>query len=158
MLWIVVVVLVLLLVAMAIAVQVKRKGASAPVDNDWPYKSRPLLTAPEQVVYYRLVKALPECLIFAQVELSRALEITQRGNNAAWFNRISGKSLDFVVCLKDTSIVAAIEIDDKTHAHERRVKADDTKEKALKAGGIPLIRWRAADLPDDAAIRAAFLS
>lgn len=158
MLWMVitVAVAVLLIAAAAMMVMRKRQPNALDLDVDWPYQSRAVLTTPEQIIYHRLVKALPECLVFAQVELSRVLKVTQRDNAAAWHSKISGKSLDFVICLKDSSVVAAIEIDDRSHARLRRATADDTKNRALQAAGVPLLRWQAASLPDEAAIREAF--
>jgi hypothetical protein len=60
------------------------------------------------------------------------------------------------VCLKDSTIVAAVELDDKSHERADRKTADDKKEKALAAAGITLIRWQVNALPDEAAIRLAF--
>lgn len=65
-------------------------------------------------------------------------------------------SVDFVVCLKDSTIVAAVELDDKTHEKASRVEADAKKEKALSAAGVALVRWQVSALPDESAIRQAF--
>ena len=73
----------------------------------------------------------------------------------AIFNRISQLSLDFVILNPDTSIAAALELDDATHDRNDRRQADARKSHALKSAGIPLIRWQAKNLPDTLAIRAA---
>jgi very-short-patch-repair endonuclease len=65
-------------------------------------------------------------------------------------------SVDFVVCLKDSTIVAAVELDDKTHEKASRVEADAKKGKALTAAGVALVRWQVSALPDENAIRQAF--
>ncbi|MDP1536957.1 MAG: DUF2726 domain-containing protein [Burkholderiales bacterium] len=65
-------------------------------------------------------------------------------------------SLDFVVCLKDSTIVAAVELDDKTHEKASRVETDAKKEKALSAAGVALVRWQVSALPDENAIRKEF--
>jgi very-short-patch-repair endonuclease len=81
----------------------------------------------------------------------------QKGFNFhEWNNRINRMSLDFLVCLKDSTVVAAVELDDKTHERASRVEADAKKEKALSAAGIALVRWNVAALPDENAIRQAF--
>ncbi len=67
-------------------------------------------------------------------------------------------SLDFIVCLKDSTVIAAVELDDKTHEKEMRVKADAQKGKALSAAGIELIHWHVSSLPDEKAIRQAFVN
>ena len=64
--------------------------------------------------------------------------------------------LDFVVCLKDSTVVAAIELDDRSHQKASGVEADAKKEKALSSAGVPLVRWQVSALPDEAAIRLAF--
>lgn len=67
-------------------------------------------------------------------------------------------SLDFLIINSDTSIVAAVELDDVTHAREHRRQADARKSHALKSAGVPLIRWNAKALPDAAGILAALTS
>lgn len=71
-------------------------------------------------------------------------------------NRINRMSVDFLVCLKDSSIGAAIELDDRSHNSWSRRKADVKKQKALESAGITLIRWQGSSLPDEITIRAAF--
>lgn len=124
--------------------------------SQWPFYAKKVLSSPEQVLYYRLVKALPECMVLAQVQLSRVLGVKKGFNFGQWNNRISRLSLDFVVCLKDSSVVAAIELDDRSHNDSRRREADARKATALDAAGIKLIRWSTDALPDEAAIRAVF--
>lgn len=143
--------LLLTIVAMAIAYLKKRGGFGD--GGAWPFYAKKPLTQPEQVLYHRVVGALPECIVLAQMQLSRVLGVKQGFNFHEWNNRMS---LDFVVCLKDSSIVAAVELDDKSHKHAARKVADDKKAKALSAAGITLIRWKTNALPDEAAIRLAF--
>lgn len=66
-------------------------------------------------------------------------------------------SADFVVCKKDSSIVAVIELDDTTHQKEDRQAADAKKDKALSSADIRVVRWQAKSIPDIAAIQAAFI-
>ena len=135
----------------------KRPGAglSGPA---WPFYAKKPLTRPEQVLYHRLVAALPECIVLAQVQLSRALGVKKGHPFHRWNNRINRMSVDFLVCLKDSTIVAAVELDDGTHARPDRIEADAKKGKALSAAGIPLVRWTVDALPDAKAIRKAFVS
>lgn len=148
------VLLLLAIVAMAIAYLKKRGGLGD--GGAWPFYAKKPLTQPEQVLYHRLVGALPDCIVLAQVQLSRVLGVKQGFNFHEWNNRINRMSLDFVVCLKDSTIVAAVELDDKSHEQAARKVADNKKGKALSAAGITLIRWKTNALPDEAAIRLAF--
>lgn len=148
-------VVLLTLVAVAV-VALKKREFSGSADTPWPFYAKKPLTQPEQILYHRLVAAMPECIVLAQVQLSRALGVKKGFNFHQWNNRINRMSLDFLVCLKDSTIVAAVELDDRTHEKTSRIKADDKKERALSAAGVALIRWRVTALPDETAIRQAF--
>ena len=123
----------------------------------WPFYSKKLLSSPEQVLYHRLVKALPEYEIFAQVQLSRMLGIKKGAPYRSWLNRIDRLSADFVICRKDSSVIAVVELDDASHDRPARRVTDAKKDRALGAAGIRVIRWRVRDLPDIATIRARAL-
>lgn len=140
-------------------IALRRRPQAVPdapgADMAWPFYARKPLSEPEQVLYHRLVAAMPECIVLAQVQLSRVLGVRHGANLYEWNNRINRMSLDYLVCLKDATIVAAIELDDRTHDLAARIGADTKKEKALAAAGIPLIRWHVGALPDESAIRMA---
>jgi hypothetical protein len=124
----------------------------------WPFYAKKVMTSPEQVLFHRLVKALPECIVLAQVQLSRVLGVKKGHNFGQWNNRINRLSIDFLVCLKDSSVVAAIELDDASHRNSAREEPDARKGAALEAAGIKLLRWSVAAIPDVEAIRQAFTS
>ncbi len=146
-----------LIIAAVVLVVIKRRSSTISGDSPWPFYAKKLLSAPEQVLYHRLVSALPECDVLAQVQLSRVLGVKKGFNFNEWNNRINRMSLDFVVCLKDSTIVAVVELDDKTHEKASRVEADAKKEKALASAGIAIVRWQVSALPDENAIRQAFI-
>ncbi|MEJ2792885.1 DUF2726 domain-containing protein [Iodobacter sp. LRB] len=133
----------------------KVKAQGVDTAGVWPFYAKNPLTTPEQVLYFRLLKAMPEHIVLAQVQLSSLLGIKKGNNYRAWLNRINRMSADFVVCNKDSSIVAVIELDDASHQRQDRQLADAKKDKALSSAGISVIRWQAKNLPDEAAIRAA---
>jgi len=151
-----IVTLVLLAVVAAVLVMLKRRGSSGSGDAPWPFYAKKPLTQPEQVLYHRLVAAMPKCIVLAQVQLSRVLGVKKGFSFNEWNNRINRMRLDFVVCLKDSTIVAAVELDDKTHEKASRVEADTKKEKVLSAAGVALVRWQVSALPEENAIRQAF--
>ena len=134
----------------------KRREESGASDAPWPFYAKKPLTQPEQILYHRLVTAMPECIVLAQVQLSRVLGVKKGFSFNQWNNRINRMSLDFCVCLKDSTVVAAVELDDKTHEKGSRIEADAKKEKALSAAGIALVRWNVNALPDETTIRHAF--
>ncbi len=98
---------------------------------------------------------MPNQIVLAQVQLLLVLNFRRSRRTPAVLNRISQLSLDFLILDPDTSIVAAVELDDATHAREDRRRADARKSHALQSAGVPLIRWNAKSLPDTAGILAA---
>ena len=154
----VVLIFVLLFVVITTAALAARLQLGAFTDKqEWPFQVQKPMSNAEQVLYFRLRKALPDHIVLAQVQLSRILSVKKGNNFGAWNNRINRLSADFVVCTKDASVAAVIELDDATHHSETRRAADAKKEKALRAAGVRLLRWQARDLPDEAAILSELL-
>ena len=147
----------LLLVTFAVVSEVRKRAAKAEAEDDtpWPFYSKRPLSVPEQVLYHRLVAALPEHIVLAQVQLSRVMGVKKGFNARGWLNRINRMSFDFVVCLKDASVVAAIELDDRSQGSADRIEADIKKSRAAGAAGIRLVRWNVKGLPDSDDIRHA---
>jgi hypothetical protein len=140
------------------ALTARRRRRSQRILGPWPLEVREqLLTEREQVLFQRLRQALPDHLILAQVQLLQVLEFLPGGRTQALVNRISQLSIDFLVLNADTSVVAAVELDDASHRRRDRPWADARKTHALKCAGVPLVRWNARNLPDGAAIRVALL-
>lgn len=151
-LWIVAIVV---LVAVAALARPRRRAAHGR-DRPWPLEPTPtLLSEPEQVLYRRLVEALPEYRVLTQVQLARVLRFKRGQRDRAVWNRISQLSLDFLIARPDTSIITAIELDDSSHLRSDRQDADARKGHALESAGIPLIRWRVGKMPDVATIKSA---
>ena len=153
--------LLLLIVVVVIAVALfvvarPKKGASSAADAPWPFYAKKPLSNPEQILYFRLCKALPQHIVLAQVALSRLLGVNQGSNFGVWFNRINRMSADFVLCSKDSTIVAVIELDDASHKKAGRAAADAKKDKALKSAGIRVVRWQMNSIPDELEIKAMF--
>lgn len=143
----------LIIFAIVVFFVLKLKTKSGKDDKDWPFYSKKLLSQPEQILYFRLTNALPDYIVLAQVQLSRFLGVKKGNNIQAWYNRINRMSADFLVCNKDSSIIAAIELDDSSHQKSSRQIADAKKDKAIGSAGIPIIRWQTNTLPDEAAIK-----
>lgn len=123
--------------------------------SEWPYTLRPVLTEREQVLFHRLRKALPEYIVLAQVQLSQMITVRTRvESRQAWLNKIAQKSVDFVVCNHDLSVLAVIELDDGSHDTQTQIKRDRDKDKALKHAGVRIIRTR--EIPSVESIRKSF--
>ncbi len=149
------VLLLVVLASVALAV-LKKRGLLGAGGGPWPFYVKRPLSQPEQILYHRLVRSLPEHIVLAQVQVSRVLGVKKGFNFHEWNNRINRLSYDFVVCTKDSTVLAAIELDDKSHASKSRAETDAKKEKASSAAGVRLIRWHVKSLPDQTEIQAAF--
>lgn len=148
----VVLVCLVLLVLALLVLKLFGKGAT----QQWPFYVRQLQSPPEQVFYFRLIEALPGFVVLAQVQLSRILGVKKGFRFSEWNNRINRMSVDFVVCSKDFKPVAAIELDDRTHLRQDRIKADQKKDKALRDAGLPIFRWNVSEMPSVEDISSKF--
>jgi uncharacterized protein DUF2726 len=108
-----------------------------------PQSVAALCTQPKQVLYHRLVKSLPNHIVLAQAQVSRVLGVKKGFRFHEWNNRINRMSYDFVICDKASTVIAAIELDDKSHESEHRVDTD--------AKTHPLARQVPARRTDDSA-------
>lgn len=148
-------VVVVVIIAVVLALLKNNKGAAVD-DAPWPYYAKQPLSSPEQQLYFRLCRALPDHIVLAQVGLSRILGVKKGSNFGQWSNRINRMSADFVLCSRNSTVVAVIELDDSSHERADRQAADGKKDRAVKSAGIRMVRWNVKAMPDEAAIRAAF--
>jgi hypothetical protein len=149
----------LLIAVVALLLYLKYQGLlEGKGPGTWPFYVKKPLSQPEQVLYHRLVKALPDHIVLAQVQVSRVLGVKKGSKFNEWNNRIDRMSYDFVVCGKDSTVLAAIELDDKTHESTRRKATDEKKNKATTDAGLRLIRWNVKSLPDESAIQTQLRS
>ena len=143
----------------AAVLNTSRRPRGLGFDKPWPLERKhTLLSDPEQVLYRRLVQALPNYIVLAQVQLLQALRFKRGSRDRGVLNRISQLSLDFLILAADTRIIAAIELDDASHHREDRGMADARKAHALKSAGIPLLRWSTREMPDTKSIGSAIAS
>lgn len=134
---------------------IKKRPQVEDGDEQWPYYAKTVLSQPEQALYHRLVAALPEHIVLAQVQLSRVLGVRKGFDVNAWNNRINRMSYDFLVCRNDFTVIAVIELDDQSHEKAPRIETDRKKNRVTAATSLPLIRWQVRALPDETSIRQA---
>ena len=63
----------MMLVVFGVVAALKAKQAGANGASPWPFYAKKPLTQPEQVLYFRLIDALPGHIVLAQVQLLRFL-------------------------------------------------------------------------------------
>ena len=134
-------------------------GAGDPSLAQGPkYEQFRPLSETEQVLYWRLVEALPECVVLAQVPFTRFMRPPEAGEKIAvrhyraMYARIAQKRVDFLVCLHDFTVVAAVDLDDLSNESRR----DRTRDELLKAAGIVPLRVFAEAIPSVETLREMF--
>ena len=73
----------------------------------------------------------------------------------AWNDRVAWLTFDFVVCAKDATVLAAIDLEDPSRQTVERAEARQRRSLAAASAGLRVIHWQADALPDTAAIQAA---
>jgi very-short-patch-repair endonuclease len=115
----------------------------------------PLLSAPEQDLYRRLVAALPDNVVLAQVAFSQMISVAGGNSDENFRKRLTAqqKVADFVICDKSFAVVAVIELDDSSHSREK----DEKRDAIITEAGSKTIRWRVSRLPTTEEIRRQIL-
>jgi len=142
---------VVLAIALVLISRVSRKNSSKAELNMLaaPFYPKKLLSVPEQVLFRRLTRALPDHYVLAQVALPQIIGVKKGSERQRWLNRINLLTADFVICAPDASVVCVMELDDSSHDRPVAVSRDAKKDAALAAIGVPVIRWHVKDLPDE---------
>jgi very-short-patch-repair endonuclease len=124
-------------------------------EDPWPVEAKNLLTEREQSLYRNLLDLYPDHKLFVQVALSQLIDVPEgHPERLSIRNQFSQLVADFVLCRSNLSVIAVIELDDRSHERPKRQAADARKNKALADAGIRLVRIPAGKLPSEDALRA----
>lgn len=126
----------------------------------FPYtKKEYFFTRSERALYSQLKNnVLPSYEVFSKVRLADLLVIKAQGSEYfKAFGRISQKHVDFVICDQEYRPLLVIELDGDSHSRSKQKKADETKDQALQAAGLPILRLKVSEKWDINAINAALL-
>lgn len=132
--------------------QAKRERDNLDTVASWPPEVTRLLTAGERGAHETLVKALPECMIFAQVPLSRFIRVPRRHSYAEWLARVGSLSADFLICDRASLVIGAVSLQsmqESDGAARRRARMA----RVMKAAGIKVFVWREQAIPTAQAAR-----
>ena len=122
---------------------------------DAKFKPKALLTANELEFLGRLEAAVPELRFCPQVSMGALLDPAVSRSDGKAYYRLRGmfsqKIVDFVAQRRsDGSVVAVIELDDRTHDAAKDIKRDSM----LATAGYRVVRWNSKAKPAAAVIRA----
>jgi hypothetical protein len=149
--------LLLVLFTLAVVIALARRGVftrgRAGQGEHWPVFPKKLLSSVEQTLYQRLIRAFPEHVVLSQVALSQLVGVKKGPHFRAVWNRYNRLVADFVICSRDFSVVAVLELDDRSHDNPARQDADRRKAAICEAAGIPLHRLNVNPLPNEIELR-----
>ena len=108
----------------------------------------PLFSPAERSFFGILQQAFSEeYVVFGKVRVADILLPEKGLNKSQWqtaFNKISSKHFDFVLCTKDDlKIIAALELDDKSHRSKKAQNRDSLLNNVCESAGFPLVRFPA---------------
>lgn len=138
--WLVWLILVVV-VAVVLAARLKPQGVKG-----FPYKKNPVLFSPAERSFLGVLEQAvgDQYRVFGKVRVADVANVKSMSDCRTWqraFNKISAKHFDFVICASDNlEIVAAVELDDKSHGKRQRQDRDKFLAGLCEAISLPLVR------------------
>lgn len=157
--------IVIVVIVVIIVVKLRRSTfwtTERVVESRYFYARKQAIMTDYESKFYKRLEAVVDgrYYIFPQIHLS-ALLVNKTGGryHHAAFQKINHKSVDYVLCDKQTMApVYAIELDDYTHDRPKRQQRDANINTLFEKIDLPLIRFRNIDSISDGDIVARFES
>lgn len=133
----------------ALARLVPKRPTRSAASITFPYYARKALFSPAERAFLGVLDeaAAGRFRVFAKVRLADVIGVkrgTAQDERQRALNRLLAKHVDYVLCRpNDLSIVALVELDDRSHERPSRQTRDHFLEKACAAAGVPLLRFAA---------------
>jgi hypothetical protein len=133
---------------------IKTSAAREALDTviAWPPEATRVLSIPEREAYDLLRRAMPTCLVLAQVPLSRFIRVPTRHSYGDWLQRVGSINADLLLCDAGSRVLAVIDVRSPSESVRSR-RRHDRMARVLKAAGIQLHTWREAELPGVSDVR-----
>ncbi len=129
----------------------------------FPYRVRDDFLSPAELSFYKVLVLIlrNRYTVQSKVRLADIFFVAQAKGKMAYFNRISQRHLDFLVCdAASMKPLLGIELDDSSHRKKNRQERDAFVEEVFRAAKLPLVRFpvqRGYTAKDVAARLAPFL-
>lgn len=123
----------------------------------WPPEAVRVMSVPEREAYDLLRRAMPTCLVLAQVPLSRFIRVPTRHSYGDWLQRVGSINADLLLCDSRSRVLAVIDVRAANETPRAR-RRHERMERVLKAAGVQLHTWREAALPGLSDIRNSLAS
>lgn len=112
-------------------------GQPTPKADSKSYGPRPVATAREQAMFWRITEVFPHPDYLVMKEMSFGALLEAQGGASR--NSFSQKRADFVLLNRDFKVLAVIEIDD--HSHKGKEAADQQRDNMLISAGYKVLRY-----------------
>ena len=113
------------------------------VPKELPYRLRDDFLSPAEFSFYKVLTNLlgTHFVVQSKVRLADIFYVARPNENRAFFNQISAKHLDFLVCDPVTMHpLLGIELDDSSHQRSDRQERDDFVVEVFKVAKLPLLQ------------------
>ena len=123
-----------------------RGGSQA---EGFPYVSQEVIFSPAERSFFGVLSKVVEknAVVLGKVRIADVIKPRRGLSRSEWqiaFNKISAKHFDYLICTPDTlSVIAVVELDDRSHARKERIERDQFVVNACLAAGITLHRVKA---------------
>ena len=121
--------------------------ADTNIDYKKYYKPKKYITTLNEMKFYNVLLEIAKELdyvVFSQVSLYNIISLQDNldySTRTKYFNKISSKSIDFVLIDKKCRIKLCIELDDNTHKQAKRIERDKFINELFKDLKIDLLRY-----------------
>ena len=128
-------------------------------DEKLPYIARESVLSAAEISFFHVLHSIlaSKYQICLKMRLADILEIVKTENYMSYFNKLSQRHIDFLICHPETmKPVLAVELDDSSHSRKNRQERDEFVNQAFKAAGLPLLRIPAGRSYNTKELEAAF--
>ena len=132
--------------------------------KEYPYKKKLLLSKNEWYFYKKLK---PICdkynlHILSKIRLADLVEVKETvepKDRTKYFNKISKKHIDYVLCKPDNlQIIAFIELDDRSHERKDRIERDNFVDKVCEVANYKIVHIRNYEEIEEKLINAEIIA
>lgn len=115
-------------------------------EKELPYRIRDDFLSPAEFSFFKVLYQLvsPRLTIQSKVRLADVFFVANPNENIKFFNYISAKHIDFLICDSvDMKPLLGIELDDSSHEAQKRQKRDIFVERTFETAKLPLVHIKA---------------
>lgn len=129
---------------------------SKPIYHNNRFEKKEYILTPTELKFYKILKDITDkqnLKICPQVALYEIIKAYKYND----FNRISNKTIDFVITETNLKIKCCIELDDYTHKQAKRIERDEFINQIFSETGIKLLRIPVSNFYDKEKIKNAIM-